>query len=250
MKPRASTALFVAGSTLLMVLALGILALATAPRQAASGASISASCPKDEPVQKCLYKVPANSKPVTGPPITSPPDVPPLPPSPNIVNCGQYFLSGSELALLQKQFGLVGCFQFMGQRTWVLWGNGESQVAPPVVPSPGGVVVALDTCAAGDQTCMNANAPHPLSAWTLYYPPGPISMGSVNLQRTIGGRLLFMTGMCGVFDIVEHVWIADKSNANLDAYLQGSKVATLPAPAPVPATYALSQPTPPRTNSC
>ena len=252
MKLRASTALFVAGSTLLMVVALGVLALATAPRQPASGASISASCPKFEPVQKCLYKVPANFKPVTGPPITSPPNYSPLQPSQNYVSCGALFLSASETSLLEEQFGSIGCSRFTGSRTWMLIGRGESTTAPAPVPAtPGGSVVALDTCASGDSACMDANAPHPLSDFTLYYPPGPITRAGLSMQVAYADRLLVFAGFqCGMitFDIQTRTWLSPK--ASLHALLAGTKVPTLAAPAPVPATNALTQATPPRTNFC
>ena len=252
MKLRAPTRLLVAGSTVLVAAVLGVLALATAPKQAASGASISAGCPKGEPVQKCLYKRPANFKPVTVPPITSPPNVVTLPASGNQDDCGALFLSASETSLLQEQFGSIECYRFANTRTWVLVGNGITTTGPsPSPPTPGGPVVGLDACAPGDSTCMNADAPHPLSDFTLYYPPGPIPREGMAVQASYGDRLLVFAGFiqCGgmtVFDIQTHAWLGMK--ANLSAILAGAKEPVLASPAPVPATSALTQATPPRTS--
>ena len=249
MKLRAPTALSVAGSTLLMVVALGVLALASAPKKAASGASISTGCLKGEPVGKCLHVEPPGYTVPSEPPQTVGTVPPPFWPSPATVNCGQDFLATSTASALETQFGTYSCFRFSGQRTWVIFFNGESTTVSPVVSSPGGAAVALDTCATGDSACMEANTKHLLSAWTIYYPPGPQALGA-KLEGVFGGRLIYAFGLCGAFDFINHVWIANPTHATINAYLSGSKVPTSPGPGPVPAANALTQPTPPRTNSC
>lgn len=253
MKLRAPTRPLVAGSTLLMVVALGVLALATAPKQAASGASISAKCPKGEPAGKCLHVEPPGYTIPSELPQTVGTVPPPFWPSPTTVSCGQGFLATTTASALEAQFGTYSCFRFSGQRTWVLSFNGESTTVSPVVSSPGGAAVALDACATGDSTCMDANTQHPLSAWTIYYPPGPQALGA-KLEGVFGGRSIYTFGLCGAFDFINHVWMSNPTHSRINSYLNGAPGLTVaapaPAPAPVPATKAVTRPTPPRTNSC
>ncbi|HEY6789029.1 MAG TPA: hypothetical protein VI365_17120 [Trebonia sp.] len=114
---------------------------------------------------------------------------------------------GAE-AQLTARFGNITCFRFSEGRSWVIVGNGVSTTAATMQRSPGGAIVAVETCAAVSKACLNADSTHTFSAFTVFRAPDPATM-PLNLWAPFGTDvLLFSNASCGVFDfdIATHQW--------------------------------------------
>lgn len=50
-----------------------------------------------------------------------------------------------------------------------------------------------------------------------------------SLEAVFGGLLLCAAGVCGAFDLIAHVWVANPTHATINGYLRGSTVLTFVA---------------------
>ncbi len=173
------------------------------------------------PLEKCNPSL-APAVTTTAPPQ---PITPPGPfwPSPAQVQCGATFFSTTTEQQLAGRFGSIECFRFENGNTWIIVGDGMSTTSQANAGTPGGAMVAVTTCAAGDSTCLDPNASHDFSAFTVSYPPQPDTW-PLKLETTFGGRVLYLADAnCGLFsfDTASQRWFGH-APSDINAILSGS----------------------------
>lgn len=142
--------------------------------------------------------------------------------SPLAVLCKPGFFTKAQAQLLVQQFGLIECFRFTGKDQWVVIGNGYPQTSNS--PSPGSTssgaitaMVALETCASSDISCLDPSAVHNFADFTVHYAPSPLFPGG--LYATSYGNLLSIDdfGYCGpiTFDMTNGQWYPKSVSGNL-----------------------------------
>jgi hypothetical protein len=209
------------------------------------------------PLEDCGRGVPAEKcNPSLGPSMSTqePPPQPIKPPgpvwsSPSLVNCGPTFFSSSTATALSDQFGTIDCFRFSNKSTWVLIGDGMSTDGSRA--APGGQIVARDTCASGDDVCLDVNSEHDFSSFVVSYPPLPSSYPA-RLEATFGGRLLYISDAnCGLFtyDIITGKWHGHNP-AVIDAIKSGTHPAAITAPTAASGNAAIHSHAPAATAAC
>lgn len=160
--------------------------------------------------------------------------------------CGNTFFSATTRAQLTEHFGMGdGCFRPKDSDQWVLVRSdmsvGTGRTPPP--PAPGGAIVAILDCTAGETTCLDANATHSFSAFTVYYMPYPeITRADLVLTpHTPITHFLIITD-CGQdgFDLLTHQWYFDLKTTQEKELAAGMALPTLPAVAPVSGAQALA----------
>jgi hypothetical protein len=183
-------------------------------------------------------------------PGNSPIDVaepPPYYPSSALTDCGTSFFDSSTSASLSSRFGAIDCFRFGSHDQWIVLGDGETDSGS----APGGAIVAIESCG-GQTACVDPQAQHSFSGFTVYYPPDPGDW-PLRLQTTLGDRLLyFADASCGVFtfDVQGLKWFG-RSPDVIDALLSGTgSPAVVPTPSPQPGSVALTSSAPPSSGSC
>lgn len=218
----------------------GLLSLGATKPSVASSPPVN--CGHGIPTEKCdlsLY-TPFNLQP------PSQPIKPPTPfwPSPSIVSCGSTFFSAATADTLKKKFGTIRCFKFSGKSIWIVTGDGGAPDGQSA--TPGGAIVAVDSCASGDLACLDPNTQHDFSAFTVSYPPRPNSYPT-NTEATFGGRLLYIADAdCGLFtfDTSTRQWFGH-SPADIDSRMSDIGQATpVAAPPAVMGNKAIQNPAP------
>lgn len=137
-----------------------------------------------------------------------------------LIACGPHFLSPSSTAQLTRQFGGLSCFRIKGQDRWIIVGNGMSQTAATLRGTPGGSIVAIESCARTDSACLNPNVPRSFRAFEVSR-----AATMLKLQSTVGTRLLTMTSynsdQCGllIFDLRSLSWYRATTPAQTQALL-------------------------------
>lgn len=137
-----------------------------------------------------------------------------------LISCGPRFLSPSSAAQLTRRFGGLSCFRIKGQDRWIIVGNGMSQTAATLRGTPGGSMVAIESCARTDSACLNPNALRSFSAFEVSR-----AATMLKLQSTVGTRLLTMTSynsyQCGllIFDLRSLSWYRATTPAQTRALL-------------------------------
>lgn len=114
-------------------------------------------------------------------------------------------------------------------------------------------MVAVETCAATDSACLDPDATHDFSAFTVSYPPRPDTW-PLELQTTFGGRILDLSNAyCGVvsFDIASQRWFGP-GQSGINALLSGSGMPpAVAAPSAISGAEALTHGPPVAvTSSC
>jgi hypothetical protein len=207
------------------------------------GAAGLANCPRGIPAQKCNPS-PDQVKSSTSVPVQPIPVPPPFFPSPTQERCGSSFLSATDSASLQQEFGQIECFMFSGGETWVIVGTG---LAPGATEPIAGNMIAVDRCSSADTKCLDPNEAHAFSSFSVYYPPDAAS-SPLEVEQTFGGRLLDVSdAYCGqyAFDISTGEWYPF-SMANVSAIMNGvGGSAPVQTPASVTGSEALQAPSPP-----
>ena len=167
--------------------------------------------------------------------------------SPLAVMCKPGFFTKAQAQLLIQHFGLIECFRFTSENTWVVIGNGYSQQSN--LPSQGSTrsgavtaIVALEKCASSDTACLDPSAVHNFADFTVHYAPSPLFPGG--LYATSFGNLLSIDdfGYCKpiTFDISNGNWYpASVSEDLLDTNPRSAT--SLKVPTPVSGTQALAQ---------
>jgi hypothetical protein len=123
----------------------------------------------------------------------------PAPAAPGVIGCGPAFFTPGEARRLAGAFGLISCFRLTGQDQWILLGNGASTSAPVPTGTPGGAIVAVERCPAGDATCLNPDATRGFSSFTVVRAPDPLGQ-PLELQSVAGTSVLLLSNArCGLF---------------------------------------------------
>src|SRR5262249_30576963 len=113
--------------------------------------------------------------------------------------CGPAFFTPGEARRLANAFGLISCFRLTGQDQWILLGNGASTSAPVATGTPGGAVVAVERCPAGDAPCLNPDATRSFSSFMVARAPDPLGQ-PLELQAVAGPSVLLLSNArCGLF---------------------------------------------------
>jgi hypothetical protein len=123
-------------------------------------------------------------------------------------NCGPDFFSPTDQARVIHWFGRNQLCQ-RWTRSWVVL------LSPTMnAKSPGGAVVLVDVCRAGDTGCLNGETPHPLTDFTAYPLPDPTVIGAEVLQY-VNDTLFIGDSRCGgvLFDLRTDHFNADGSAA-------------------------------------
>jgi hypothetical protein len=158
-------------------------------------------------------------------------------PSGRVTACGRDFFSRSRVNEVTRRFGMASCFRLAGSYKWIVVSTGiqDSGTAPP----PGGAIVATANCGR-HASCLNPNAAHRFSAFTVSRFPTP--RGPMKLQTTFGNRLLLLAGACHlyVFDIRTLHWY-EGFTRDINAILGGTgRARAVAAPHAVSGANALS----------
>lgn len=206
------------------------------------------NCGRGIPAEKCdpsLY-TPFNLQPPAQP--IKPPT--PFWPSSSIVSCGSTFFSTATGDLLRKQFGTIRCFKFSDKSNWIVTGDGGTPDGQSA--TPGGAIIAVDSCVTGDSACLDPNTQHDFGGFTVSYPPLPNSFPT-NTEATFGGRLLYIAdAYCGLFtfDTSTGQWFGH-SAADIDSRMSGIGQATsVAAPPAVMGNVAIQNPAPVVIGAC
>lgn len=231
----------------LLLLVGGGQAGARAATASGPGASLQ-YCGPGIPLVKCnesLYSKPPQD-PAQAPAATVPLD------TPATVSCGAGFFDAATAAALADRFGSIDCFRFVAGDRWVVFGDGMSVTSADFEAAPGGSIIAVDRCAAGDTGCLSADAVHSFADFLVTYPPAPMSKRS-NLQGAGDGHLLqIFNGNCGVFtfDVDTMTWYGATA-ADIAALESGMALApAFRAGPPVPGGVALTQAPPAYAGGC
>jgi hypothetical protein len=157
------------------------------------------------------------------------------------------------------------CFRFTGKLQWIVvfsnqvhnpaWSESNPSV-PPQLPAPfGSASIAIETCSASDQSCLNASQPQDFSNFTVYpVPPEGLSNlpNATDVPSTFGGQLLWVTpGHCKpmLFDVTKGTWYPSTESSQPSdmgpqvlAILNNSGPSTFssPMPQPMPGNVALA----------
>jgi hypothetical protein len=194
---------------------------------------------------KCEQEMQAAASPAT----TAPPKTVPITHA-EPTECGPTFFSATTRAALTQHFGMdAGCFRPQGSDQWVLvmsdMSVGTGGTPPP--SAPGGAIVALFDCTAGDTACLDANTTHTFSAFTVYYMPYPeITRADLVLTPHTPSTHFIVVTDCGQdgFDLLTHQWYLDLKTTQKQELTAGVTLPTLPAPAPVSGAQALASSAP------
>jgi len=130
---------------------------------------------------------------------SSPAAAGPVAGTPGVIACGPAFFTPGEARRLAGSFGLISCFRLTGQDQWILLGNGASTSAPVATGTPGGAIVAVERCPAGDATCLNPDATRSFSSFTVARAPDPLGQ-PLELQAVAAPSVLLLSNArCGLF---------------------------------------------------
>jgi hypothetical protein len=241
--------------TLLRSIALGlslvsvvVAGCAQQPIGAAPSVAPLATCDGGIPAVKCnpsLYSPPITAQLTPGPvPSAASGD------GPTAVPCGEGFFDASTAKLMSERFGSLECFRFDGSATWIVVGDGESLSTG--LASPGGSIVAVESCPAGDTACTDPNAIHSFAGFRVSYPPDP-SSGRAHFEASFAGRYLWISvAYCGLFtfDVVSGNWYGHDASV-MAALVSGSgSPAVVKTPPTVTGSDALTSGAPPSTGDC
>ena len=175
--------------------------------------------------------------------------------SPLAVMCKPGFFAKAQAQLLIQHFGLIECFRFTGENTWVVIGNGYPVRSRPLSPGstnrgPITGIVALEKCAGSDTGCLNPSAVHNFADFTIYYAPSPLFPGG--LYATSYGNLLSVDdfGYCApiIFDMTSGKWYPNGTSKNL-LEANPASIPSLKVPVPAGGAKALGQEAPHSTLS-
>jgi len=214
----------------------GLRTIAPAASVADAGTTM---CTRGMPAKKCQALL-------TPPPVSAvPKSMPVLPPSlgPNYstIECGTDFFSATQYAQLTQQFGQLICFRVSGFDQWIVFGNGMSPTAATLAGTPGGAMIATETCIPSDGACLDANTPHDFASFNVSYPPNPQAVPLI-YQALFGDHLLaFVDSPCGavVFDTRTLRWYSG-GEVDITKLLKGVAPATVPAPPSIAGSAALA----------
>jgi hypothetical protein len=187
--------------------------------------------------------------------ITPPTSIPPLPstpwPSLTVVPCGSGFFSESQAADLTSTFGGYTCWSVEGSDQWVVVGSGQNETSPTAAAAPGGEIVAVETCATTDSSCLDANSLHNFDQFTVYYPPDPDTYSLSLVLRASTTLFQFIDPYCGsfLFQSTTGNWYPF-SQANAQAIGDGVAMQTVSSPPPLDGASALETSAPPSTGAC
>lgn len=147
------------------------------------------------------------------------------------ITCGASFFPADETRQLANAFGLISCFRLPAQNQWIVLGNGMSTTAAAATGTPGGPVVAVERCPAGDATCLDADGLHSFRNFLAARPPDP-SARPLELQAVAGSSVLVLADAeCGLvsFDLRSLRWYSGTASA-VHALLTGaSRLTPLPS---------------------
>jgi hypothetical protein len=130
---------------------------------------------------------------------SSPPAAGPVAGTPGVIGCGPAFFPPGQAVRLTDAFGLISCFRLTGQDQWILLGNGASTSAPVPTGTPGGAIVAVERCQAGDAMCLNRDATRSFGSFTVARAPDPLGQ-PLELQAVAGRSVLLLSNArCGLF---------------------------------------------------
>jgi len=238
-----------AGGVVALVLVVGTAQATGIALSASSGAATGLrDCGPGIPLVKCnesLYAPPSRFSPQPSVGVI-PQDVP------TTVSCGSTFFDPETQANLTDRFGGIECFRFVGRTRWIVFGDGMSASSADFEASPGGSMIAVDSCVEGDSRCLDPNALHSFSDFVVSYPPRPMS-GRSDLQGADADHLLqVVNGFCGlfVFDIETLQWYGATSQT-IAALQAGASVApAAPTRPTVPGLAALTQTAPTYAGGC
>ena len=248
---RKVTTLATAGLMLVVgVSAWSFFTVGDAQRSGASSPPIN--CGRGVPVEKCN---PPFESTIPTLPTTNPLPTSNAPTGPQGVACGSGFLSPQQVLELQNQFGSLQCFSLIGSNQWIVIGDGmtinPSAIPPPA--TPGGSIIAVETCNANDVSCLSPDTQHDFAQFTVFYPPNP-STGDMGLMTTPGSHLINVAdGSCGpfTFDSSNGEWFLT-SPATIAALTSGGVLPPAAvSPAPVTGATAIGSLAPsPDLESC
>jgi len=200
-------------AVLSVALAVALAGLVLASRSSASTGPSASPCTGLMSGAKCsAVQQAARRLPVQGP---SPSAARPAPGIPGVTRCGPAFFAAAEASRLTSAFGLISCFRLTGQDQWILLGSGTSASAPRLAGTPGGAVVAVERCRAGDATCLNPDATHSFGSFMVARPPDPLGE-PLELQAVAGPSVLLLSNArCGLFsfDVSSLRWYRGTSSA-------------------------------------
>src|SRR5215470_12420174 len=184
-------------AVLSVAVAAALAGLVLAGRSSASAGPPGSPCTGEMSRAKCsAVQQAARNLPVQGP---SPPAAGLAPGIPGVTRCGPAFFTAAEARRLASSFGLISCFRLTGQDQWILLGNGASTSAPVATGTPGGAIVAVERCPAGDATCLNPDATRSFSSFTVARAPDPLGQ-PLELQAVAGPSVLLLSNArCGLF---------------------------------------------------
>jgi len=172
-------------------------------------------------------------------------------PAPVTRACATSFFDQDDEAALTNQFGGNFCLFVQDTKTWVVVGSGESVTSPTAYqPTPGGSMIAVERCAANDQSCLDPNVVHSFSNFTVYFPPVPSSGDLHLLQFLTPTEMQLSVAFCGVyvFDTANGEWYAGNTSApNND---EDTTQASIPTPSPESGKQAESTSAPKSVGSC
>ena len=153
------------------------------------------------------------------------------------------FFSDITANELTDNFGMLSCFRFEGEQTWIVVGSGIPTTSDGV--TPGGSMIATETCDSSDSVCLDPDAEHSFTEFEVSYPPKPDSAPG-KVMGTFGGRLLYFSdAYCGlfVFDLRNGQWYPNGSVSDL---MNGAGVTSVASPPSVNGVSALSSAAPAR----
>lgn len=150
---------------------------------ASPASSTATRCPAGVPRDKCP---PAAFAPLSTPVASS--STPPSGVRSTVTNAGPSFVTTTQLAQIEDEYGLTNIFLDGG--TWVIRADGESMTstATPPAMAPGGPLVAVQACRTSSR-CLDPNAPHDLSQFTVLPVPDPNA--PLTLLMAAAGRVYF-----------------------------------------------------------
>src|SRR5215831_13883327 len=184
-------------AVLSVAVAAALAGLVLASRSSASTGPSALPCTGQMSRAKCAAVQQAVRRlPVQGP---LPSAAGPAPGTTGVITCGPAFFTPSEARRLADAFGLISCFRLAGQDQWILLGNGSSTSAPVRTGSPGGAIVAVERCPAGDAACLNPDATRSFSSFMVVRAPDPLGQ-PLELQSVAGSSVLLLSNArCGLF---------------------------------------------------
>jgi len=184
-------------AVLSVAVAVALAGLVLATRSGAATGPPASPCTGQMFRAKCAaVQQAARRLPVQGPP---PSAAGPAPGTAGVIGCGPAFFTPGEARRLADAFGLISCFRLAGQGQWILVGNGASTSAPVSTGTPGGAIVAVERCPAGDAACLNADATRSFSSFMVVRAPDPRGQ-PLELQSVAGRSILLLSNArCGLF---------------------------------------------------